>query len=188
MPTLAPAATRATGRTHKEEPPHLVASVAVCCILEANSASMGAGSSSTGTMAHAHAEQAPSDAGGAAVLFVDPTVAAAVKTAARLRAMEDSDVHECRWRANDGISLEKPLAQDTLGTAIRLVDARFLIALAKANCPLVRRQDLPDKAFLDLNFIKRMEGGYFDSDLRIICVSCASRLATVRLGAHSTPN
>ena len=103
----------------------------------------------------------------------DPLVAAAARTAARYRNLDDFDVANNIWHANDGAALEDPLSIDpAIGEgAVRLIDARFLIALAKANGRLPRRQDLPESAFLSLSWLRRMPEGYMPTDLRVLCVS-----------------
>lgn len=53
---------------------------------------------------------------------------------------------------------------------VRLVDARYLIALDDRGERLVRRQDIPDDAFIDLPELRRMPEGYARS-LRILAVS-----------------
>ena len=103
----------------------------------------------------------------------DPIVAAAATAAAKQRRGENYDELQGRWRANDGAVLESVLAVDSyLGSApIRLLDARFLIRLAKMGGVLMRRQDVPEAAFLSLDWVKLMSHGYLPNDLRILCIS-----------------
>ena len=59
---------------------------------------------------------------------------------------------------------------DGLGDSpVRLLDARFLVALDDAGGVLVRRQELPENAFIPLQKLKRMANSY--AALRIICIS-----------------
>ena len=80
----------------------------------------------------------------------DPQLTLLAKKCARERRPEAYDDHYCAWRANDGAALEDLLAEDLdlRESPVRLVDARFIIALAKAGRRLARRQDMPDAAFL----------------------------------------
>jgi hypothetical protein len=75
------------------------------------------------------------------------------------------------WAKHKGTELEALLAADSaLGDSpVALVDARYLVALAKAGGLLRRRQDLPPEAFIDLEHLKRMPIGW--GALRVICVS-----------------
>ena len=97
--------------------------------------------------------------------------ASAVRNTTPLELFDNLDLNG--WNHYNGKVFEGALTHDEeLGdSAAALVDARFLIALAKAkNGRLRRRQDLPPEAFLDLNTIKKlgMSGGIA---LRIIAVS-----------------
>ena len=49
-----------------------------------------------------------------------------------------------------------------------LIDMRFIIALAELNGTMVRRQDLPKEAFIDLKTLKRMN---HEGTLPIISIS-----------------
>ena len=76
----------------------------------------------------------------------------------------------------DGARLEAALTKDEeLGdSAVRLLDARFIVELAKRGGRLVRRQELPDAAFLSLEEVKRLpRGGYNGDCLRAGSVSHA---------------
>ena len=78
------------------------------------------------------------------------------------------------WDQYDGASLESELHVDEeLGeSAVRLIDARYLIELARQGGIFVRRQDLPEAAFLSLEALKRLPKGGKSADcLRIISVS-----------------
>lgn len=89
------------------------------------------------------------------------------------RTSRTADNQQIAWDANEGAALEESLTVDKeLGAApVRLVCARFLINLAKAGGRLVRRQDLPEAAFISLHKLKQMGCGYMQSDLRILCLS-----------------
>ena len=78
------------------------------------------------------------------------------------------------WKAQDGESLERLLlADDTLAgeSPVRLLNAHFLIALARAGGLLRRRQDLPVEAFLDLSALQRMPKAAGIRSLRLLRVS-----------------
>ena len=105
----------------------------------------------------------------------DPVVVAAAKAAARARKRDDSSEAYLYtvWEPNEGAALEASLEVDpeTGMAPIRLVDARFLVNLSKADGMLVRRQDLPEEAFINLKTLKFMSKGYMKTDLRILCLS-----------------
>ena len=42
---------------------------------------------------------------------------------------------------------------------VKLIDMRFIIALGELGGTMVRRQDLPKEAFIDLDTLKRLPGG-----------------------------
>ena len=118
---------------------------------------------------------APAPAGGmarggpAAALAAVLVAAAAVCDAPPLELDEDQKA----WKMYNGAAFESALTHDEAlgGSPVRLVDARFLVALAKAEGGrLVRRQDLPAEAFIDLETVKRLPEG-FGGGLRIIAVS-----------------
>ena len=80
------------------------------------------------------------------------------------------------WRELRGDELEQSLTVlPDLGDApIRLVDARYVVRLAKKGGRLPRRQELPAKAILSLEQVKsmgRFKSTLFSSSLRIIAVS-----------------
>ncbi|MDC0525770.1 hypothetical protein OAO87_02130, partial [bacterium] len=84
-----------------------------------------------------------------------------------------ADGSELVWRHLGGAELEPQLVDAELGAApIRLVDARYLIALARDGGRLGRRQDLPESAFVPLETLRRLKIGSSNS-LRIIVVSHA---------------
>ena len=64
-------------------------------------------------------------------------------------------------------------ADAALGDApVALLDARYLISLAKAGGRLRSRQNTPRDAFLDLATLRKMTEGYGGS-LRVVCLSYA---------------
>ena len=64
------------------------------------------------------------------------------------------------WRECDGTAFEHALKVDPEHGAspVMLIDARFIIALGELNGTMVRRQDLPKEAFIDLDTLKRLDG------------------------------
>ena len=52
-----------------------------------------------------------------------------------------------------------------------LIDARFIVELWKRGGKILRRQDLPKEAFIDLETVKRLPVGIGDGCLRVIAVS-----------------
>ena len=76
------------------------------------------------------------------------------------------------WLQNGGDEFEAALAliKELGGSAVRLLDARYLIELAENGGKLRRRQDLPEEAFVTLPQLKRMGNGPGDS-LRVVVVS-----------------
>lgn len=110
-----------------------------------------------------HAEQQRlsklAEAAGAAVASMEPW---------------QEDVSESAWKKFDGALIESELSVvENLGESpVRLVDARFLIELEKRGGIFIRRQDLPETAFLSLEKIKRLpKGGKHGDCLRIIGIS-----------------
>ena len=111
-----------------------------------------------------HAEQQQrlsklAEAAGAAVASMEPW---------------EEDVSESAWEEFDGALIESELSVvDNLGgSPVRLVDARFLIELEKHGAIFIRRQDLPETAFLSLEKIRRLpKGGRSGDCLRIIGIS-----------------
>jgi hypothetical protein len=111
------------------------------------------------------------EAGGACDLPEDQLTAIA-EEAAVARKSDKVDIDEGPWKEYDGKGLELLLLEDAaLGgeAPVRLVDARFLIALALAGGRLLRRQDLPRAASLDLSSLRKMARGR--EGLRVLCVS-----------------
>jgi hypothetical protein len=79
---------------------------------------------------------------------------------------------ELAWVELGGTEFEPWLTDQADGTPIRLVDAKYLIELAQSGGALLRRQDLPESAFITLEDLRRMsKGGQFHDCLRIFCVS-----------------
>lgn len=111
-----------------------------------------------------HAEQQQrlsklAEAAGAAVASMEPW---------------EEDVSESAWEEFDGALIESELSVvDNLGgSPVRLVDARFLIELEKHGAIFIRRQDLPETAFLSLEKIRQLpKGGQAGDCLRIIGIS-----------------
>ena len=81
---------------------------------------------------------------------------------------------ELVWQQLNGVELESQLTVDPElgGAPIRLVDARYLIKLAQEGGRLVRRQDLPETAFVPLGTVRRLGLGTSNS-LRLVAVSHA---------------
>ena len=87
--------------------------------------------------------------------------ACAEETAAAAKADEQflDDEQEAWTGCEASPALDVPLGatdDDPAVAPIRLIDARFLIALARDSGKLVRRQDLPDGAFFDLAYAARL--------------------------------
>ena len=132
-----------------------------------------------------HAESPPAvdllsdHAGGAVVTHAEspPAVdllATLAATASKQRAKDtllDERELAGSWTKHEGAELEVLLAADSMlgDSPVALIDARFLVALAKAGGLLRRRQDLPPEAFITLEHLKRMPIGW--GSLRLICVS-----------------
>ena len=86
----------------------------------------------------------------------------------------EDDKSEEAWKELGGASFEAELRVDEAlgGSPVRLVDARFIIELERQGGILVRRQDLPESAFLSLEQIKRLpKGGNAGDCLRVISTS-----------------
>ena len=79
---------------------------------------------------------------------------------------EDDEV----WREHDGTAFESALQVDPEHgvSPVKLIDMRFIIALGELGGTMVRRQDLPKEAFIDLDTLKRLEG---PDSLPIISIS-----------------
>ena len=78
------------------------------------------------------------------------------------------------WNEYDGALIETELRVDEElgGSPVRLIDARFLVQLAEQGGIFIRRQDLPETAFLSLDTIKRLpKGGESGDCLRVISIS-----------------
>ena len=109
----------------------------------------------------------------------EPDPRATVKAAAAaLRAApiqtEATEDGENAWVEYDGAALEPALQVDEelRDSAVRLVDARFLIELDKRGGRLCRRQDLPEEAFVSLDVLRRLPSGGGSNDcLRVMSVS-----------------
>ena len=89
-----------------------------------------------------------------------------VAKAEPLELMEDDEF----WRKRDGTAFESALQVDPEHgvSPVKLIDMRFIIALGELGGTMVRRQDLPKEAFIDLDTLKRM--GHM-CELRIISIS-----------------
>ena len=76
------------------------------------------------------------------------------------------------WRGHDGTAFESALQVDPEHgvSPVKLIDMRFIIALGELGGTMVRRQDLPKEAFIDLDTLKRLQGGY-GGTLPIISIS-----------------
>ena len=78
------------------------------------------------------------------------------------------------WLEYDGASIESELRvdQELGGSPVRLVDARYLIELEQQGGIFIRRQDMPESAFLSLDTVKQLPaGGQYNDCLRIISIS-----------------
>ena len=64
------------------------------------------------------------------------------------------------WRERDGTAFESALQVDPEHgvSPVKLIDMRFIIALGELGGTMVRRQDLPKEAFIDLDTLKRLGG------------------------------
>ena len=76
------------------------------------------------------------------------------------------------WRSRGGADLESALQVDPEhgDSPVALIDARFIVELWKRGGKILRRQDLPKEAFIDLETVKRLPAGN-DGGLRVIAVS-----------------
>ena len=63
------------------------------------------------------------------------------------------------WREYDGTAFESALQVDPEHgvSPVKLIDMRFIIALGELGGTMVRRQDLPKEAFIDLDTLKRLK-------------------------------
>ena len=83
-----------------------------------------------------------------------------------LKLMKDDEL----WRYHDGTAFESALQVDPEHgvSPVKLIDMRFIIALGELGGTMVRRQDLPKEAFIDLDTLKRLTGPF---GLPIISIS-----------------
>ena len=74
------------------------------------------------------------------------------------------------WRESDGTAFESALQVDPEHgvSPVKLIDMRFIIALGELGGTMVRRQDLPKEAFIDLDTLKRMNHKW---NLNVISIS-----------------
>ena len=94
--------------------------------------------------------------------------AAAVAAAEPLKLRDDDK----EWREKGGADLESALQVDPEhgDSPVALIDARYIVELWKRGGKILRRQDLPKEAFIDLETVKRLpQGNGFC--LRVIAVS-----------------
>ena len=75
------------------------------------------------------------------------------------------------WRELDGTAFESALQVDPEHgvSPVKLIDMRFIIALGELGGTMVRRQDLPKEAFIDLDTLTRLK--CIGSHLLIISIS-----------------
>ena len=104
---------------------------------------------------------------------VDEKNAALVAQAAEKVAKEEPlelEDDDDMWRKFDGTAFESALQVDPEHgvSPVKLIDMRFIIALGELGGTMVRRQDLPKEAFIDLDTLKRLNGNGF---LPIISIS-----------------
>ena len=94
--------------------------------------------------------------------------AAAVAAAEPLKLEEDDRI----WREKGGADLESALQVDPDhgDSPVALIDARYIVELWKRGGKILRRQDLPKEAFIDLETVKRLPMGN-GACLRVIAVS-----------------
>ena len=94
----------------------------------------------------------------------------AVAKAEPLKLREDDEL----WREFlDGAALESAQRADPEhgDSPVRLVDARYIVELSKRGGKIVRRQELPEEAFIGLDTLKRLPWGNGGNCLRVIAVS-----------------
>ena len=94
--------------------------------------------------------------------------AAAVAAAEPLKLMKKGDTVRRKvleeddeiWREKGGADVESALQVDPVhgDSPVTLIDARFIVELWKRGGKILRRQDLPKEAFIDLDTLKRLEG------------------------------
>ena len=99
---------------------------------------------------------------------VENAAGEAVAKAKPLELQEDDEY----WREYDGTAFESALQVDPEHgvSPVKLIDMRFIIALGELGGTMVRRQDLPKEAFIDLETVKRLPSGS-GFCLRVIAVS-----------------
>ena len=93
----------------------------------------------------------------------------AVAKAEPLKLREDDEL----WREFlDGAALESALRADPEhgDSPVKLVDARYIVELSKRGGKIVRRQELPEEAFIGLDTLKRLPSGN-GACLRVIAIS-----------------
>ena len=97
-------------------------------------------------------------------------VAQAAEKVAKAEPLELQEDDE-EWRELDGTAFESALQVDPEHgvSPVKLIDMRFIIALGELGGTMVRRQDLPKEAFIDLDTLKRLEG--IGGSLPIISIS-----------------
>ena len=84
-----------------------------------------------------------------------------------LRTLQEDDE---LWRKAGGTAFESALQVDPEHgvSPVKLIDMRFIIALGELGGTMVRRQDLPKEAFIDLDTLKRLPSA---GSLPIISIS-----------------
>jgi hypothetical protein len=88
-------------------------------------------------------------------------------------AQSEMPCEDPAWDKLGGKKLETLLAynEEIGGHPVRLVDARYLVNMHQKSS-LLRRQDIPEEAFIDLGRLRHMGGGGFSGgQLRIVCIS-----------------
>ena len=95
--------------------------------------------------------------------------AAAVAAAEPLKLKEDDEW----WRDKGGADLESALQVDPDhgDSPVALIDARYIVELWKRGGKILRRQDLPKEAFIDLETVKRLP----ETATAAACASSPSR-------------
>ena len=98
-------------------------------------------------------------------------VAAAGEAVAKAEPLELRE-DDTWWREFDGAALESALEADPEhgDSPVKLVDARYIVELSKRGGKIVRRQELPEEAFIGLDTLKRLPYGN-GGCLRVIAVS-----------------
>mgnify|MGYP006144334445 CR=1 FL=1 len=86
--------------------------------------------------------------------------------------MADGD-SEKPWTRHGGVALEPSLRMDPQHGAapVRLIDARYLVGLADRGELLMRRQDLPETAFISLDKLQSIRGEGVSGMLRVLVIS-----------------